>query len=141
MVGKLPAGGFPSFFAVADFNADGREDALFTRTTYTGTQTFAVTVLAGDGGGNFADATSTVFSGPPPAVQVPRELVVADFNGDARPDVCIADHGQDAEPYGGFQNTLILSAAGGKLGDATAHLPPQSDCTHSSTAGDRHAEG
>ena len=67
--------------------------------------------------------------------------MVADFNGDGRPDVFIADTGDDRDPYAGFQNTLMLSAPAGKLVDATATLPQASDYSHSACTGDINGDG
>ena len=49
-------------------------------------------------------------------------MVIADFNGDRVDDIFVADHGYDAYPFPGYQNTLVLSAPGGKLVDATDNL-------------------
>jgi FG-GAP-like repeat len=142
IVGQVATeGGFVSQIAVADFNGDGLDDLLFTRSVYQGQQTFPVTVLLNNGHGRFADATSAIFSGTAPRVQNARELVVADFNREGRPDVFIADHGDDRDPFPGYQNTLILSAPGGKLVDATANLPQVFDFTHSAAAGDVNGDG
>lgn len=43
----------------------------------------------------------------------PRKAVVADFNGDGRPDIFIACHGYDASPYPGEPNRILLSQPGG----------------------------
>jgi hypothetical protein len=67
--------------------------------------------------------------------------VIADFNRDGRPDVFIADTGDDHAPWPGYQNTLILSARGGKLVDATANLPQVYDYTHSAAAADVNGDG
>jgi hypothetical protein len=47
----------------------------------------------------------------------------------------------DADPFPGYQNTLVLSAPGGKLVDATASLPQQNDFTHQASAGDIDGDG
>jgi hypothetical protein len=130
-----------SQIGVADFNGDGLQDAIFTRSVYLGAETFPVSVLLNDGHGKFVDATSSIFVGPAPVTQNARELVVADFNADGRPDVFVADHGDDRDPFPGYQNTLILSAPGGRLVDATANLPQASDFTHSATAADVNGGG
>jgi hypothetical protein len=130
-----------SHFAVADLNGDGHEDAIVTRSTFYGPETFPVIVLLGDGRGHFTDGTAGVFDGPVPEVQQAGQVVTADFNGDSRADVFFADSGSDAAPFPGHQNTLILSAPGGKLVDATANLPQASDFTHSATTGDVNGDG
>ncbi len=142
VVGQVPTnGGYVSQIAVADFNGDGLDDALLTRAVPRGLQTFPVTVLLNDGQGRFVDATSAIFVGEVPATQGAREPVVADFNGDRRPDVFIPDTGASRDPFPGYQNTLILSAPGGKLVDATANLPQASDFTFSAAAGDVNGDG
>ena len=140
-VGQVPAGGFVSQLAVADFNADAREDVIVTRSVYLDQQTFPVTVLVNDGRGKLVDATESIFSGAVPVTQNAREIVVADFNADGRADVFVADHGDDRPPFPGYQNTLILSRAGGKLVDATRNLPRASDFTHSAAAADANGDG
>jgi hypothetical protein len=130
-----------SHFAVADLNGDGHEDAIFTRSTFYGPETFPVIVFLGDGRGHFTDGTAAVFDGPVPQVQQAGAMVTADFNGDGRADVFVADSGSDAAPFPGHQNTLILSAPGGKLVDATGNLPQASDFTHSATTGDINGDG
>jgi hypothetical protein len=136
-VGQVPTDGCcVSQVGVADFNGDGLQDAIFTRSVYLGAETFPINVLLNDGQGKFVDATSSIFAGPVPVTQNARELVVSDFNADGRPDVFVADTGDDRDPFPGFQNTLILSASGGRLVDATANLPQASDYTHSATAAD-----
>ena len=45
----------------------------------------------------------------------PRKVVAADFNGDDRADVIVADHGYDADPLPGAPLLLYLSTADGRL--------------------------
>jgi VCBS repeat protein len=125
-----------NFLAVADFNGDGRDDVMVVRALYQSNRTFPVVVLANQGNGRFVDQTASIFDGAPPQTMDARRVVVADFNGDGRPDVFIADEGQDVTPNVGHQNTLILSAPGGKLVDATANLPQRSDFSHALAVAD-----
>jgi hypothetical protein len=120
----------------ADFNGDGWPDVVLARAQYATTETYELDILLNDGRGNLTLGTSQVFSGTVPSVTDARELVLADFNGDGRPDIFIADEGMDAPPNPGYQNTLVLSAPGGKMVDATGNLPQQSDMTHSAAAAD-----
>lgn len=120
----------------ADFNDDGWPDVVLARAHAETTETYELDILLNDGSGNLVLGTSQVFSGTVPSVTDARELVLADFNGDDRPDMFFADEGMDAPPHPGYQNTLVLSAPGGKMVDATGNLPQQSDMTHSAAVAD-----
>jgi hypothetical protein len=120
----------------ADLNGDGWPDVVLYRGLDFTTTPVELDILLNDGAGNLTLGTSQVFSGTVATVVGPRELVLADFNGDDRVDIFVADHGMDAPPMPGGQNTLVLSAPGGKLVDATANLPQQSDITHCAAAAD-----
>jgi hypothetical protein len=125
----------------ADFNGDGWSDALLARALWQSDEVFELDILLNDGDGSLALGTTGVFSGAVPAVMDAREVVLADFNGDGRPDVFIADEGNDSPQGTGHQNTLLLSAPGGKLVDATHNLPQGSDYTHSAAAADIDSDG
>jgi hypothetical protein len=142
-VATVPLNGawFASQIAVADFNGDGHQDILITRNSIDAQHSYPVTVLLGHGKGHFTDATSSIFEGDVPQTQFARQIVIADFNGDGRPDAFIADHGDDHDPFPGYQSTLILSAPGGKLVDATANFPQQYAFTHSAAAADVNGDG
>ncbi len=71
----------------------------------------------------------------------PREIVQADFNEDGLPDLYVAGHGYDTQPFPGEQNHLLLGKAGGGYVDATASLPQVSDFTHSAATGDINGDG
>jgi len=109
---------------------------VITKSTFQTYETYELDILLNDGNGSLVLATSGAFSGTVPAVQNPASVVIADFNGDGVDDIFVADHGYDAHPFPGYQNTLVLSAPDGKLVNATANLPQQNDFTHSAAAGD-----
>ena len=67
----------------ADFNGDGKLDLAVASS---GPNTRLLTILAGDGAGNFA---TTVASAQTPEVTA---LAVGDFNGDGIPDLAISRH-------------------------------------------------
>jgi len=137
----VPIGGAQTQLVTTDLNGDGHPDILFTVTKDSGIKPFPITILVNDGKGNFSNQTRSLFTNDVPRPENPREIVVADFNGDGRADVFIADTGDDRDPYRGFQNTLILSSPGGKLIDATATLPQASDYSHSACTADVNGDG
>ena len=125
----------------ADFNDDGFPDILLSRGVFQSGRAFEIDILLNDGKGSFKVGTSDVFLGDVPKVVEPREVILADFNGDDRIDIFFADQGMDTDPFPGYQNTLVLSAPGGKMIDATSNLPQQSDQTHSATTADIDGDG
>ena len=131
---------YEAFPTAADLNSDGLEDIVIRRSKFETYDTYELDILLNDGNGGMALATSAVFSGTVPAVQNPTEVIVADFNGDDRPDIFVADHGYDPHPHPGYQNVLVLSTPDGKLVDATYNLPQQDDFTHSACAADIDAD-
>ena len=127
--------------ASADFNDDGKMDVVFDKHKFQSADTYEIEVLVNAGNGGLQLGTAEIFEGPVPRVQHPRQMLIADFNEDGRADIFIADHGQDTDPFPGYQNTLVLSSPGGKLIDATGNLPQQMDFTHSAAFGDIEGDG
>ncbi len=138
---EVPSQGHPGWIVVEDWTQDGHADIFSIPIVEGGGAKVPAVLLANDGHGGFVEATTSVFLGQVPTFDVPREVVVADLNGDTHPDLFVADHGLDDWPWPGHQNVLILSAPGGKLVDATGALPQQSDFTHSADAADIDGDG
>jgi hypothetical protein len=82
-----------------------------------------------------------MWDGPPARTEHGRQILIADFNGDHRNDIFVADHGYDAQPSPGHQNTLVLSTPQGKLVDASRNLPPESGFSHSAAVADVNQDG
>jgi hypothetical protein len=76
----------PSALAVADFDGDGVADVVETTPAGEHSGLHSLTVLLGRSGGRFQRVVSRNLIG-----RNPRALVVADFNGDGKPDVIVGD--------------------------------------------------
>lgn len=77
------AGDFPSAITAADFDGNGTKDIAVANQV-----SDDATILLNDGSADFTEpATSPVAAG-----DVPAGIVAADFNGDGRKDLAVADH-------------------------------------------------
>jgi hypothetical protein len=124
-----------------DLNGDGVPDVVVTRITYPPAHvTHPIGIFLADGHGGFLDGSS-MWDGPRARTEWGRQIVIADFNGDHRNDIFVADHGYDAPPFPGHPNALALSTPQGKLVDAPASLPPESGFSHSTAAADVNGDG
>ncbi|TXJ02931.1 MAG: VCBS repeat-containing protein [Aquabacterium sp.] len=138
----LPVGmsGVGTVRAYADFSRDGRLD-LFTATlTYdvkkpkeeATPSTFAFWVKQPDG--SYRQSTTVLRAGSSAGCIHPRKAIVADFNADQRPDVFVACHGYDEQPFPGEKNKVILSQSDGTY--ITQNASEDIGFFHSATAAD-----
>jgi hypothetical protein len=106
-----------SMVRVGDFNRDGKLDLVTVYLNITGTGTGSV--LLGNGQGGFSPASGSPFK----AVSWPIGMAVADFNGDGKLDLALADHRSDSV-------SLLLGNGQGGLTQAGSpvpvHGPPES---------------
>jgi hypothetical protein len=131
-----------------DLNGDGHLDllALGTDAPFAGSAmppnpARPGRVFLGDGRGGFAPAPASLFPVDDLLTVAPRKVLWADFNGDGRSDVFVADHGWDGPPFPGQQNLLFLSTPEGGWRSATATLPQVSDFSHTAAAADIDRDG
>jgi len=96
-----------------------------------------VRLFRNDGDFTLTEAPPVMLVGGPSTTEHPRSYSVADFDGDGRSDLLIADHGLDQPPFAGFQNLLMIQRPeGGVADESMARLGARSGFTHCSCAGD-----
>jgi hypothetical protein len=130
----------------ADLNGDGNQDLIVLGASYPFNGITSPTpqpgrIFFGDGSGGFTLVPESVFPIASLTTVHAREVVISDLNGDQRPDIFIANHGWDTNPFPGEQNLLFLSQSNGSWINATARLPQLSDFSHSATIGDIDGNG
>ncbi len=124
--GPEATGSAPVAVAVGDFNGDGKQDLA---TANTGSDN--VTILLGDGSGDFTAA----LSGPVAVVSSPFSVTVGDFNGDGKQDLATAH-------YQASDNLTILLGDGSGDFSATPTSPMTVGSFPSSvTVGDFNGDG
>ena len=121
----FPVGLYPYSVAVGDFNGDGKADLAVTNA---GDNT--VTVLLGNGAGGFTAALGSPF----PVGSSPTSVVVADFNGDGRPDLAIANQGSS-------DVTVLLGNGTGGFTEALGSPFPVGSVPLSMAVGDFNGDG
>jgi hypothetical protein len=106
---QLYASAFADSVVVGDFNGDGRAD-LALAVPNNGNK---VSVVFGDGAGNFGLASNFSTGGNP------GDITVGDFNGDGRPDIAVVNNGQGASAPPSLPSvSLLLGDGAGGFGPA-----------------------
>jgi hypothetical protein len=125
-----------------DFDGDGDLDAVYAQINYSQASGGTPTRLRAfrNTAGTFADVTDAVL-GTVTLIH-PRHQLVADFNGDGRPDVLFAGHGYDYLPFPGEQSRLLVSTPDGRLVEDPVRLPSGNNkFTHNVAAADIDRDG
>jgi hypothetical protein len=119
----------PFFVTAADFNGDGIEDLAVVNPA-----SLNLTIYLGNGDGTF-----TLKSSPPAGSGLdPLAATVADFNGDGKLDIAVADYARNTGVPGSV--TILLGNGDGTFTQAAA-TPPTGDSPVSITAADFNGDG
>lgn len=101
-------------WTVADVDGDGRSDLIYFGASWGVPNQInppaPILVYHNLGNGKFRLVEADqLIEGSVPKVNVARRILAADFNGDGRLDVIVANHGHDFFPSPGEKNLLFLS--------------------------------
>jgi len=130
---------FGSARAFADFNGDGILDLFMAVGKWLTIERQRLEMWIGRGDGTYSQDEG-VLADQAVGGYHPRKAVAADFNGDDKADVIVADHGYDTEPYPGAPLLLYLSTADGRL-EKVKGLEYLIGFFHSVAAGDVDGDG
>ena len=126
--------------AFIDYNGDGLLDFVGSSgLASSASTTVPIQVFKNIGGGRFQEDLAALTT--PIGLRHARQWLVADFDGDGRKDIYIADHGWDYLPFPGAPNVLIRNLGNGKLSDASSGLSRKSTFTHGASLGDVNGDG
>ncbi len=119
-----------------DFDADGDLDLVIQNDK--GPIPGTLLAFRNEGQGNFVEATDEVFGELASEFEKSRHWAVADFNGDGKDDLFLAQQGvEPCDPCDGEPNRLYIQNDLGQLVDETiARIPQDVAFTHNTTAGD-----
>lgn len=112
-----------SSIAVGDFNADGKLDLALSGSDLS-TGAGSLTIFLGNGDGTFTQASNS-----PMSVAASYSVVVADFNGDSKLDLAVAN-------YGANTVTILLGNGDGTFTQATGSPIPVGNQPYAIAAGD-----
>ncbi|MBS0342590.1 MAG: VCBS repeat-containing protein [Proteobacteria bacterium] len=133
-----------AFRTFLDADGDGLVDVFAARQTYDPNTSTASTATPATftfwrqlPNGQYEIDTNRIASGT--GCIHPRKPIVADFNGDGKPDVFVACHGYDAAPFPGEKNKVVLSRPDGKYDIKDAG--PDVGFFHGATAADMNGDG
>ncbi len=133
---RAPPGGG----AFVDYDGDGLLDYVGSSgIASSASTTTPIRVFRNIGGGMFREDLAALTT--PIGLHHARQWLVADFDGDGRKDIYIADHGWDYLPFPGAPNVLIRNLGNGKLSDASSGLSRKSTFTHGASLGDVNGDG
>lgn len=120
--GGMPQDGFAYFHAYgfADFFRDGQNTLVTSSTEYlndpnatpSNARPGHIKFWRKDSNGNWVNHTQEILADDTGCL-LARKVVIADFNGDGRPDVFFSCSGFDAEPFPGEHPRILLSQLDG----------------------------
>jgi len=98
----------------ADFYQDGKLSMFGASSipSYTNSTPGKLYFFQKDDNGNWVDHTAKLLTDTTGCI-APRKVLIADFNGDGKPDIFVSCHGMDSAPFPGERPRILLSQPDG----------------------------
>ena len=131
----------PQQIESGDFNNDGRIDLIVNTLTGEGEaeNPSLIHFMMGQVDGTWVDKTAEIFDEVPPRVFFAPRVAVGDFNGDATPDIYVAEYGNHLAIGAGGNDQVWLSNGNG--GFTVSQVSTESDRAHGVASGDIDGDG
>jgi len=128
----------PFAYGLANFSGKGNLDLFVIKAIYTKTNLTEATMLFYEQNGYGGWNVINLLTNDSESCLHPRKALIADFNQDGKPDIFVACHGYDYDPYPGESSLLILSQPDGKYKSKKTAF---SGYMHGATAADLNGDG
>lgn len=129
--------------APANFSDSGFQDLIIMSSSFPPATRGGEVFYWRNKGGSFVDATEEMLGSTKVVADHPRQMEIADLNGDGIPDLFVAQTGYDTDPFDGAPDLLFLSK-GGRLPEVgSTNLQPyeKNSYSHASASGDIDCDG
>lgn len=134
---------FGTMVAPGNFSGSGYQDLIIMSSSFPPATRGGEVFYWRNLGGRYVDATEEMIGSSLVVADHPRQMEIADLNGDGIPDLFVAQTGYDTDPFDGAPDLLFLSQSGRMPEVGSNKLQPyeKNSYSHASASGDIDCDG